>query len=896
MNKQKLKAKQAKNIFALFALIVTVGALVGAQQTKTLAASLECTEISNDKTAEITASFWDINKENYNSQARGITEDEYNSKTLDEKSNIDSNLILFGTSDGKVTNGVQNGFTGTNEKITCNGVLQSIVKNKLENGNITLSDEYQNKDAFFPTNSENCYVTNSYIGCKLQVLKEQNGFYSFDSNEYHLSKDNSSNTFKLHKGARYGFYPMNSCEDDTSVVSNRDNYFTAKFEIPFIMSDDGKMYNPDTSSFEDMVFNISGNDDIWVFIDDNLVADLGGIHTNQLAKINLADKTVTYSTIYNQDADCDNENAVFDINSLSAGNHNLKIFYASRSGNIPNLSFNYNLQNTGVKVVHKLQDSNDILKEKYIITPEGTTITTSREEYTGTRLNSFPESEQITISNSFQTINYVYEKVKTLTVDYIDKVENKKIAETSQMNYYENDTFSVSTIYISDYNYVDYCYNGTTVSDNEGIIYGKIGKENVNIIIYYKYTNASVTANYVDKDTGKVMDTDVRTGIELEETEFSHKEFEGYTIIEEPDSNKQQFTKKGNIVTYYYEKLGKITINYIDNISKQKIIDSDAQYGKNGEKVKIDPKEIDNYGICKSPSETEYTFDKNNDQTINFYYLPQHEVVINYIDQDSKELIFSNSGMYNEGKLIRSNAIPFENYRLVKSPQNSNFVVGKNDVTINYYYVKKKCNLSVSVKLNKAIINDKYYDLNRKISKAEIPSNEANSSSSVIIYYNVTIKNTGGVAETGNIYFSIPLGYEINAEDSNNNVYWTVENGRAYRNTWINVGESETYPISIKKIADDNSITGTIRGCVDLEVVNLPSGFEEETTDDNTDYADLVIAPRTGTKQKICFIAFLAIALVILIFYIDKKLGNDPNKNNKNFFKDNNKKLFCIKK
>ena len=80
MNKQKLKAKQAKNIFALFALIVTVGALVGAQQTKTLAASLECTEISNDKTAEITASFWDINKENYNSQARGITEDEYNSK------------------------------------------------------------------------------------------------------------------------------------------------------------------------------------------------------------------------------------------------------------------------------------------------------------------------------------------------------------------------------------------------------------------------------------------------------------------------------------------------------------------------------------------------------------------------------------------------------------------------------------------------------------------------------------------------------------------------------------------------------------------------------------------------------------------------------------------------
>ena len=81
----------------------------------------------------------------------------------------------------------------------------------------------------------------------------------------------------MHKGARNGFYPFNTCQQNTFDNKNKDLYFTAKFEIPFIMTEDGKIRNTKTGKLEDMIFNFSGDDDVWIFIDNDLVVDLGGV-------------------------------------------------------------------------------------------------------------------------------------------------------------------------------------------------------------------------------------------------------------------------------------------------------------------------------------------------------------------------------------------------------------------------------------------------------------------------------------------------------------------------------------------------------------------------------------------------------------------------------------------
>ena len=124
------------------------------------------------------------------------------------------------------------------------------------------------------------------------------GYYVFDSEKDGIVKDNSNldsatmlttvtagsaaaseagSSFERYRDEKnaYGFFP----------VGERNFGFGAKFSINFTMTKDG--INPLTN--QHMKFNFRGDDDVWVFIDDELMLDIGGAHGAVGGYIDFAD-------------------------------------------------------------------------------------------------------------------------------------------------------------------------------------------------------------------------------------------------------------------------------------------------------------------------------------------------------------------------------------------------------------------------------------------------------------------------------------------------------------------------------------------------------------------------------------------------------------------------------
>lgn len=87
---------------------------------------------------------------------------------------------------------------------------------------------------------------------------------------------------------------------DQSGDASKLNYgFGQKFDLKFRLTSDGKVVNPDNNKKENIKFDFSGDDDVWVFIDGQLVLDIGGDHGVVTGKIDFVEKKATVSKVKN---------------------------------------------------------------------------------------------------------------------------------------------------------------------------------------------------------------------------------------------------------------------------------------------------------------------------------------------------------------------------------------------------------------------------------------------------------------------------------------------------------------------------------------------------------------------------------------------------------------------
>lgn len=130
-----------------------------------------------------------------------------------------------------------------------------------------------------------------------------------------------------------------------------------------------------------MIFEFSGDDDVWVYIDGVLVGDLGGIHEKATLKINFAtggvhvghvdnandpEMTIQDTTIKAmfQAAGADTSNRRFSGNTfLNSSKHTLSFFYLERGAGASNMSLKFNLTTLPSSEVEKVDQNGEAVQD-----------------------------------------------------------------------------------------------------------------------------------------------------------------------------------------------------------------------------------------------------------------------------------------------------------------------------------------------------------------------------------------------------------------------------------------------------------------------------------------------------------------------------------------------------
>lgn len=538
-----------------------------------------CQEISDNSVRYVNSTLTKIDIEEYNAWQRGIDPDTYyNHRTDEQKYNLDLKSMLMDSTDVKCIGGIQNGFEGMLKYGDSAGVIQGLVKNRLINDNLYVIDKYTNKNTFFPTSNTNSKVYTEFLkNWKMPFIKEQNGYYSFYSNKYHVYKDYSTKTLKLHQGDREGFYPFNNCADDTFKRENRKLCFTVRMDIPFTMTKDGKVKNSATGQYEDMVFNFSGDDDVWVFVDDKLVLDLGGCHLKLTGNINFAKNQVFYQSIYNPSTKqytSDSYQKAFSDGKLSEGKHTLKIFYMERAGGSSNLYVTFNLQSGGIQTNYIDKFTGEVLDTDSKTGPVGEKVTTSAKDIEGYTLIEKPKTENYTLTEQLQTVNYYYARKSKVITKYKNELTGEEISQQEIINGKNGDKYETLKKQIPRYEF----------TKAEGNVSGIMRNEDITITYYYKH-KSKVIVNYIDEETNEKIDTTKKDVYEGDTYTSEERKYEDYKLTKKPENETVKIKKDDIELNYYYKRL---KFNLRIEMNLEKAIINGNYYGLNGKVGKIE--------------------------------------------------------------------------------------------------------------------------------------------------------------------------------------------------------------------------------------------------------------------------------------------------------------------
>lgn len=261
-------------------------------------------------------------------------------------------------------------------------VRTGIVNNVLAGGYPRLTDRWKGESLGYLFDSSVHTGKISHMGVT-GLLRVKGGYYEYDSSQNYAAYNANKNAFDVYNAAGVKqagsgpqtvgqFFPFDAAdevfkEEDGKLVPNGitsqnvadpqyngnkplNHYFGLSMSTRFVQPKDGKTNAGKTNAGKPMTFEFAGDDDVWVFIDDVLVGDIGGIHTSadltinfQTGEIKVNDSTVGTLLSKFREAKQDTTKGFKGDTFADGTNHTLKFFYLERGATDSNMKLKYNL-------------------------------------------------------------------------------------------------------------------------------------------------------------------------------------------------------------------------------------------------------------------------------------------------------------------------------------------------------------------------------------------------------------------------------------------------------------------------------------------------------------------------------------------------------------------------
>ena len=276
---------------------------------------------------------------------RYVVDKKFTSVQLANSTNYGSNFYVY-QANGSWVLSLESGVVKTSGGTVSSSTYQS----GIQNVETTPTKRAMIIDSKFPfvETTDGSGVKHYVFDSGQSGTREDNIAFSFNNNDLSSSTLNyySGDGVKNKLDSVNGFFPFNS-----KGATTRNYGFGMRVDMDFTLPVNGKFEDGSNAKF-----NYSGDDDVWVFVDGNLILDIGGAHKPTTGSIDFGyasgkisaktDKVCSQLSPGNDTWDSGNSiTKYFNFNNTDpTKKHHMTVFYMERGTNDSNLKIEFSIQ------------------------------------------------------------------------------------------------------------------------------------------------------------------------------------------------------------------------------------------------------------------------------------------------------------------------------------------------------------------------------------------------------------------------------------------------------------------------------------------------------------------------------------------------------------------------